>query len=119
MGPIAKAASEEEAPQAAEYFAAIKPIPWVKVIEAADAAKNLRQRRGASSASGSRRRHRAHRSSHPRNSGKKIQFDRPSQSTLPVCGVPLTRQRRQGRGTGEDRRLRQDHFVRHLSWGRV
>ena len=35
MGPIAKAASEEEVRQAAEYFAAIKPIPWVKVIEAA------------------------------------------------------------------------------------
>ena len=33
MGPIAKATSEEEVRQAAEYFAAIKPIPWVKVIE--------------------------------------------------------------------------------------
>ena len=34
MGPIAKAASEEEVRQAAD-FAAIKLIPWVKVIEAA------------------------------------------------------------------------------------
>ena len=34
MGPIAKATSEEDVRQAAEYFAAIKPIPWVKVIEA-------------------------------------------------------------------------------------
>ena len=35
MGPIAKATSEEEVRQAAEYFAAIKPIPWVKVVETA------------------------------------------------------------------------------------
>jgi cytochrome c553 len=35
MGPIAKAASEDEVRQAAEYFAAIRPIPWVKVIETA------------------------------------------------------------------------------------
>lgn len=33
MGPIAKATSDEDVLQAAEYFAAIKPIPWVKVIE--------------------------------------------------------------------------------------
>lgn len=35
MGPIAKAASEEDVRQAAEYFASIKPIPFVKVIETA------------------------------------------------------------------------------------
>jgi cytochrome c553 len=35
MGPIARATSDEEVRLAAEYFAAIKPIPWVKVIEAA------------------------------------------------------------------------------------
>jgi cytochrome c553 len=35
MGPIAKAVSDEDVRQAAEYFAAIKPIPWVKVIETA------------------------------------------------------------------------------------
>jgi cytochrome c553 len=33
MGPIAKATSAEELRQAAEYFAAIKPIPWVTVVE--------------------------------------------------------------------------------------
>jgi cytochrome c553 len=33
MGPIAKATSDEDVRLAAEYFAAIKPIPWVKVIE--------------------------------------------------------------------------------------
>ena len=33
MGPIAKATSEEDVRKAAEYFAAVKPIPWVKVIE--------------------------------------------------------------------------------------
>ena len=33
MGPIAKAMSDEDVRQAAEYYAAIKPIPWVKVIE--------------------------------------------------------------------------------------
>src|SRR6266704_3565646 len=35
MGPIAKVASDEDVRQAADYFAAIKPIPWVKVIETA------------------------------------------------------------------------------------
>ena len=35
MGPIAKVTSDEDVRQAAEYFAAIKPIPWVKVIETA------------------------------------------------------------------------------------
>ena len=33
MGPIAKATSDADVEQAAEYFAAIQPIPWVKVIE--------------------------------------------------------------------------------------
>jgi cytochrome c553 len=33
MGPIAKDTSDEDVRQAAEYFAAIKPIPFVKVIE--------------------------------------------------------------------------------------
>jgi len=35
MGPIAKVVSDEDVQQAAEYFAAIKPLPWVKVIETA------------------------------------------------------------------------------------
>jgi cytochrome c553 len=35
MGPIARATSDDEVRQAAEYFAAITPIPWVKVIETA------------------------------------------------------------------------------------
>jgi cytochrome c553 len=35
MGPIAKNVSDEDVRQAADYFAAIKPIPLVKVIEAA------------------------------------------------------------------------------------
>jgi cytochrome c553 len=35
MAPIAKATSDEDVRLAAEYFAAIKPIPWVKVIETA------------------------------------------------------------------------------------
>jgi cytochrome c553 len=33
MGPIAKATPDEDVRQAAEYFAAINPIRWVKVIE--------------------------------------------------------------------------------------
>lgn len=33
MGPIAKLTSEEDIRKSAEYFAAIQPIPWVKVIE--------------------------------------------------------------------------------------
>jgi cytochrome c553 len=33
MGPLAKATSDEDIRQAAEYFAALKPAVWVKVIE--------------------------------------------------------------------------------------
>jgi cytochrome c553 len=33
MGPIAKATSDEDIRKSAEYFAALKPIPWVKVVE--------------------------------------------------------------------------------------
>lgn len=35
MGPIARAVSDEDVRQAAEYFAAVKPTTFVKVIEAA------------------------------------------------------------------------------------
>ena len=35
MGPIAQAASDDDVRQAAEYFAALKPTVWVKVIETA------------------------------------------------------------------------------------
>jgi cytochrome c553 len=35
MGPIAKVVSDEDVRQAAQYFAAIKPMPWVQVIETA------------------------------------------------------------------------------------
>jgi len=35
MGPIARAVSDDDVRQAAEYFAGIKPSPFVKVIEAA------------------------------------------------------------------------------------
>jgi cytochrome c553 len=35
MGPLAKATSDEDAREAAEYFAALKPSVWVKVIETA------------------------------------------------------------------------------------
>ena len=35
MGPIAKVVSDEDVHHAAEYFASIKPIPWVQVIETA------------------------------------------------------------------------------------
>jgi cytochrome c553 len=35
MGPIAKNVSDEDVRQAAEYFAAIKPMAWVKVMETA------------------------------------------------------------------------------------
>lgn len=39
MGPIARATSDEDVRLAAEYYAAIKPIPWVKVIETANPPK--------------------------------------------------------------------------------
>jgi cytochrome c553 len=41
MGPIARAVSDEDVRQAAEYFAAIKPIPFVKVIETATPPKTF------------------------------------------------------------------------------
>jgi cytochrome c553 len=41
MGPIAKATSDEDIRQAAEYFAALKPSVWVKVIETATPPKTF------------------------------------------------------------------------------
>jgi len=41
MGPIAKAISDEDVRQAAEYFAALKPSVWVKVIETATPPKTF------------------------------------------------------------------------------
>jgi cytochrome c553 len=41
MGPIAKATSEEDVRQAAEYFASLKPSAWVKVIETATPPKTF------------------------------------------------------------------------------
>ena len=41
MGPIAKATSDEDVRQAAEYFAALKPTAWVKVIETATPPKTF------------------------------------------------------------------------------
>ncbi len=34
MVGIAKAATDEEVAQAAAYFAALKPVPWIRVVEA-------------------------------------------------------------------------------------
>jgi cytochrome c553 len=39
MATIAKSISDEEARAAAEYFASIKPRPWINVVETADVAK--------------------------------------------------------------------------------
>jgi cytochrome c553 len=41
MGPIAKVTSDADVRQAAEYFAAITPIAWVKVIETATPPKTF------------------------------------------------------------------------------
>jgi len=41
MGPIAQSASDEDVRQAAEYFAALKPAVWVKVIETATPPKTF------------------------------------------------------------------------------
>jgi cytochrome c553 len=41
MGPIAKATSDDDIRQAAEYFAALKPAVWVKVIETATPPKTF------------------------------------------------------------------------------
>ena len=41
MGPIAKATSDEDIRQAAEYFASLKPRVWVKVIETATPPKTF------------------------------------------------------------------------------
>lgn len=41
MGPIAKATSEEDVRQAAEYFASLKPKKWVRLIETATPPKTF------------------------------------------------------------------------------
>jgi cytochrome c553 len=41
MGPIARATSDEDVRQPAEYFAALKPTVWVKVIETATPPKTF------------------------------------------------------------------------------
>jgi cytochrome c553 len=41
MGPIAKTTSDEDVRQAAEYFAALQPTVWVKVIETATPPKTF------------------------------------------------------------------------------
>ena len=41
MGPIAQVTSDEDVRQAAEYFAALKPAVWVKVIETATPPKTF------------------------------------------------------------------------------
>jgi cytochrome c553 len=41
MAPIAKATSDEDVRQAAEYFAGLKPAAWVKVIETATPPKTF------------------------------------------------------------------------------
>ncbi len=41
MGPIAKTTSDDDIRQAAEYFAALKPAVWVKVIETATPPKTF------------------------------------------------------------------------------
>jgi cytochrome c553 len=41
MGPIAKATSDEDVRQAAEYFASLKPKTWVKIIETATPPKTF------------------------------------------------------------------------------
>jgi cytochrome c553 len=41
MGPISKTTSDEDVREAAEYFAALKPNPWVKVIETATPPKTF------------------------------------------------------------------------------
>jgi cytochrome c553 len=41
MGPIAKATSDEDVRQAAEYFASLKPKAWVKIIETATPPKTF------------------------------------------------------------------------------
>jgi cytochrome c553 len=46
MDTIAKAASAEQAQQAAEYFAALKPFPYIKVVETDTVAKSYVERGG-------------------------------------------------------------------------
>jgi cytochrome c553 len=41
MGPIARTVSDDDVRQAAEYFAALKPIVWVQVIETATPPKTF------------------------------------------------------------------------------
>ena len=104
MGPIAKVVSDEDVRQAAEYFAAIKPIPWVKVIETATPPKTYVSICGAPSPSGPGRRHRTDRPSHHRNTGRSGPNSE-SRSALSFSGLRSSRQPGEGRGAGEDRRV--------------
>ncbi len=77
MGPIAKSKSDEDIRQAAEYFAALKPRVWVKVIETGNAAEDVHRDRRPPSPAPSRRRHRADRTPHPRNSRRSVPHGNP------------------------------------------
>ena len=73
MGPIAKATSDEDVRQAAEYFAALKPSVWVKVIETATPPRTFIATAGR------------HRQLHPDGGTEPIEQ---SCSRLPTCCRP-------------------------------
>ena len=118
MGPIAKAISDEDVRKSAEYFAALKPIPFVKVIETGTPPKTYIATAG---------RHRlltpgggtepiGHRIIQTPEDPVRIGESR---SAFRISGLRSARQYCERGDAGKDRRRGKDHSVRDLSWGRV
>ncbi len=116
MSPIAKSTSDEDTRQAAEYFAAIKPIPFVKVIETSYAAEDLREHRGAAPHSVAGGWDGADGTPDRPDTGRPVQ-DGESRSPFRVSGLRATGEHCERRGAGE-RRGRKNDSVRYLPRGR-
>ena len=114
MNVIAKAMSEEEIRQAAEYFAALKPGGWIKVVETDTVPKSYvavkgRQRlplpNGGTEPLGDRI------IELPQDIARATSRD----PAFGIRGLRSGGQRSERRGAGEDRRREQNHRLRDLS----
>ena len=111
MGPIARAVSDEDVNEAAAYFAALTPAPFVKVLEAATPPKTY--------ISADARHRRIHPDGGTGPIGRRIiqvpedpKADDDPGSAFGVRRVRAARQHRGGRGAGEGGRRGQDDSVR-------
>ncbi len=109
---MAKVMTDQEIRAAADYFASLKPRPWIRVVEADTVPKTFIGR-------GNKRLAHPDGGSEPLGNriieipeDEDIVLNRDPRSGF-VAYVPQG-QRRPGRGAGDDRRRRQDDPVRHL-----